>query len=195
MRAFLFLVLVLQLMFEGITSGSNIDKLQEARLIRRAYIDVTGTVPTAEEIDWFVVYNEHGYELAIDHLFRKYDTKLIKEYLLSEGYKNQKMRSLSEQEVNRSLLYVVGMSNNIPITEIRVEQAKQLLIKQAILCSDDTDGAIDYICNAMMSRTSNVQENNKLSHKFRDALALSTEEMAWKVTMEEILKIPDVCNK
>lgn len=195
MRTFLFLVMAFQILFEGITLGSSAEQLREIMLIRRAYLDVAGVVPTVEEIDWFVVYNKDGYEKAIDHLFKKYNTKLIKDYLLSDGYKNQSLRALSIEELNKSLVYVVGGQMKDIITEKDVMEAKQKLIDQALKCSDNTDDAIDYMCNALMSRFSNVQENNLLSRKFRDACALGDEQRAWILVVNEIMKLPGVCHK
>lgn len=194
MRTFLLLVMAFQFLFEGITLGSNVEQLREIKLIRRAYLDVAGVGPIPEEIEWFVVYNDKGYELAIDYLFTKYDTKLIKDYLLSDEYKNQKDRLLTVEELNWMIMYAVGMKRRAA-TEKEVYVAKQKLIEMALKCSDSADDAIDYICNALMSRSSNVQENNMLSHKFKDACALGDEERAWILIVNEIMKLPDVCHK
>lgn len=192
MRAFLFLVLVLQMMFEGVMLGSNQLQLQEIKLIRRAYLDVGGVVPTTEEVEWYVVYNDHGYEMAVEHLFNKHDTKLIREYVLSDAYKQQQPRRLDDVELHKSLLFVVGMLDGDEITSASIHQAKQRLIDQALLCCDNADDVMDYICNVLMSRCSNAQENNMLSHKFKQACDEMEESQAWMIMIEEIMNMPDV---
>jgi hypothetical protein len=59
-------VLFLQLFFVGVCSGE--DKVSESKLIRRAYIDITGVLPTVTEMEWFTVYNNDGYKLAVEFL-------------------------------------------------------------------------------------------------------------------------------
>lgn len=194
MRTFLILVSVFQFVFGGVMLGSSAEQLREIKLIRRAYLDVAGVVPITEEIEWFVVYNDKGYELAVDYLFDTYNTKLIKEYLLSDAYKNQQDRLLSREELDQMVMYAVGTKGKA-VTGKEIHAAKQKLVELALKCSDGTDDAIDYICNALMSRSSNVSENNMLSRKFRDACAVGNENIAWMLIVEEILKLPDVCHK
>lgn len=189
MRALLFLVSVLQFVFGGVTLGSE-EQGREIMLIRRAYLDVAGVLPTAQEIDWFVVYNKHGYELAVDYLFGRYYTRLVKEYVLSDAYKNQPFRLISESDFNKNLLYVVGMKEDV--TSSSIQKAKNLLISQAIASSDNVDETIDYLCNTLMSRSSNLQENNILSHKFKDACVLSNKQTAWLLIVDSILMLHDV---
>lgn len=190
----MFLVVVLQIMFGGVISGSSTDQLREIKLIRRAFLDVAGVVPVAEEIEWFVVYNRGGYPMAIDYLYSKYAPKMIKEYMLSDAYKTQPDRALSKEEIHRNLLYVVGLdiNNHAPSN---INKAKQTIISMAQKCSDNTDDVIDYVCNALMCRVSTVEENNMLSRKFKDACALGDEQRAWILVVNEIMRLPDVCHK
>jgi len=190
MRALLFLVSVLQLVFGGITLGSDKEQRREVMLIRRAYLDVAGVLPTIPEIDWFVVYNNNGYEIAVDYLFGRYNTRLVKEYVLSDAYKNQPFRLISETDLNKNLLYVVGMKEDV--TSSSIQKARDILIAHAIASSDNVDETIDYLCNTLMSRSSNLQENNILSHKFKDACILSNEQTAWLLIVDSILMLHDV---
>lgn len=194
MRAFLFLGLVFQLIFGGITSGSNAEQLQDIKLIRRAYIDVCGLVPTIKEMDWFIVYNRDGYVLAVDYLLKTYPTALDKEYLLSNEYKTQPSSKLSQATLTKVLFYVTGMSR-IAVTEDSILQAKKRLVKDALECTDNEGDAIDYICETLMSRVSNIQENNALLHSFKALCAIGEEQQAWVWLVDEILKLPDVCHK
>lgn len=194
MRAFLFLSLVLQMMFGGIMLADN-HQSNEIRLIRRAYLDVTGLLPTPEEMDWFVVYNNNGYQLAVEHLTTKYNTHLTAKHMLSSAYVLLKPSEISIVQLKRSVLYLVGLLGNDSITEQEFQQGKQRLIEQALMCTTSNDDAIDYICNLLMSRVSSVQENNMLIRKFRDVEALSTEQRAWMVVVDEIMKLPDVKTK
>lgn len=192
MRAFLFLVAVLQILFGEVTFGSNAEQLHETMLIRRAYIDITGVMPTPNEIEWLIVYCDNSYISAIDYLYEKYNTKLIKKYVLSDAYKNQSPRLLSDIELNKSLLYLAGIDQSNPTLESNILKAKQSLIAQAIACSDGRGDTIDYICNLLMSRSSTVQENNKLNRIFNEVESASGEQQAWMYILKEILTYNDV---
>jgi hypothetical protein len=178
------------MMSGGVISGSSTEQLREIKLIRRAFLDVAERVPVPEEIEWFLVYDGGGYRGAVDYLFSRYSTKLVKEYVLSEAYRTQRDRALSKEEMNKILLYVVGSGS-----EISVNTAKQTLVNIAQKNSTDPDDVMDYMCELLMSRTSSAAENNELSRKFRDACALGDESRAWIFMVDEILKIPDVCHK
>ena len=114
--------------------------------------------------------------------------------MTSDTYKRQSPVRISNTCFARLLFYATGMSNTLA-TNITVEQAKQMLIKQALQVSTNPDEVIDYMCEVLMSRVSNAQENNMLSHKFNNALALSDENKAWMLVVNEIIKLPDVSNK
>jgi hypothetical protein len=194
MRALLFLVLVLQMLFGGIMMA-HVGQAQEIRLIRRAYLDVTGVLPTPEEMDWLVVYNTDGYNKAVEHLTTKYRTGFTPEYLLSGAYTTTPAHEIPVDTLRRSVLYLVGIKASVQPSEQEYTQGKQRLIHQALLCTSSVDDAIDYMCNLLMSRVSNTQENNMLARKFKDVVALSNEQRAWTCVLEEILKLPDVCTK
>lgn len=195
MRAFLFLVLVLQMMLEGVAPASNISQHQEVRLIRRAYLDVTGLLPTASEIDWYVVYNKDGYKMAIKYLTERYTTTLTADYLLSNEYITQSPVLIPAVQLKRSVLYLAGLQESSMDIEQAFHRGKQRLIEHALTCTLSLDEAIDYLCNMLMSRVSNAQENNMLVRKFNDVEALSNEHRAWMVVIDEILKLPDVATK
>lgn len=194
MRAFLFLVLVFLTMSGGITSA-NSDQFKEIRLIRRAYLDVTGVLPTTEEMDWYVVYNTNGYQLAVDHLTSHYNTCLTRKHMMSSEYVSSTPVMISIVQLKRSVLYLAGMLRNDIDVEQEFSQGKQCLINQALACTTSVDDAIDYICNMLMSRVSTAQENNMLVRKLRDVEALSNEQRAWTAVIDEILCLQDVRTK
>lgn len=194
MRAFLFLSLVLQMMFGGIMLAAN-PQAKEIRLIRKAYLDVTGMLPTTEEMDWFVVYNTNGYQKAVEHLTSRYPTGLTPEYLLSSVYTTVPPAVIPVVQLRRSVLYLVGMLNKDINIDQEFTRGKQRLIDHALACTTSMDDAIDYMCNMLMSRVSSAQENNMLVRKFHDVEALSNEQRAWMVVVDEIMKLPDVALK
>lgn len=191
MRALLFLVLVLELMLDGVNVNGESNTLRDVRLIRRAYIDVSGYFPTPEEIDWFVVYNNNGYEMAVDHLISKYAPQCTKQQLMSDEYIHQHPRDISVVILRRSLLYSVGLNPN----KDTLQQGKDRLLNISLACADNESDVIDYMCNIMMSRTANVEESNKLLQLFRNACALSNENTAWMRVIDEIMNLPGVCTK
>jgi hypothetical protein len=78
---------------------------KESFLIRRAYLDTVGRIPSIEEVEWYVVYND-GYKSAVEWL-DKYPDKInqySKEYLLSEEYKNKKREILSDEQINKNIM-------------------------------------------------------------------------------------------
>ena len=196
MRAFLFLVIVLQLTLGETTLGINPSQAQDVMLIRRAYIDITSVMPTPTEMEWYIVYcSNNSYSTAVEHLFKKYDTKLIKEYVLSDDYKNQPSRLIPSNQLNKSLLYLAGIMPEETPSSAKVQQAKKILIENSILNSYNTEDAIDQLCNYLMSRSSNLLEINKLVQTFKRVDAAKGEQQAWLAVFEEIMAFKDVCYK
>jgi hypothetical protein len=163
-------------------------------VIRRAYIDVLGVVPTSQEIEWYCVYNTNGYTLAIDWLMTCDKQKWIipKEYsrifLLSTEYKNSPKMRIPKQQVYKNLLYVTG--SEMVVSPENVKKASIRLVENAIACSNGDGEIIDYMCESMMSRSSNLEEINKLSKIVRDSP--KPEMDTWMDVLGEILELEDV---
>jgi hypothetical protein len=196
MRAFFVIVAWLVLMSSiGLAEPKTI---RIETLIRRAYIDISGHVPTIEEIDWYCVYNQNNsYELAVDTLLSrswilwKQPKHQIKRMLMSEGYKNQDPVPV---DMKLQLIYIVGMGD-VAATPENVERAKKKLIEFAIMSSNNSDEIIDYMCNALMSRSSNLKEANMLSSKFTQTSRVVGDDAAWMLILNDILQLDDVKTK
>lgn len=165
MRTLLSLVLFFQLCIIG---RCNEGKLEEIKLIRRAYIDVVGVLPTVAEMEWFTVYTKGGYEMAVNFLIQKKSLKeqeQLKCRLLSNDYKKDNTRLLSIEEIMSIFLYLSGKK----LGDISFSQAKQHLADNAVLCSSSTTEAIEYLCNALLCRDCNLQEANIIEKYIRDS--------------------------
>jgi hypothetical protein len=103
--------LTLSLLLAGTLLVCSQDEMRrDIRLIRRAFLDVTGLLPTESEIDWFVVYERTGYPAAVDYLTKGAKNPAFpRELLLSEAYMNQAERPLERADLQRNILYLAGM--------------------------------------------------------------------------------------
>ena len=196
MRAFFVIVAWLVLMSS--TGLGEPRKIKTETLIRRAYLDISGHVPTMEEIDWYCVYNQiNSYELAVDTLLSrewilwKQPKHQIKRMLMSPGYRDQDPVPV---DMHPQIIYIVGMGN-AEATHANVKAAKKKLIEFAIMSSNNSDEIIDYMCNALMSRSSNLKEANMLSSKFTQTSRIVGDDAAWMIILEDILLLDDVRTK
>lgn len=196
MRAFFVIVAWLTLLSASALGESK--TIRTETLIRRAYIDISGHVPTVEEIDWYCVYNQsNSYELAVDTLLSrewilwKQPKHQIKRMLMSPGYRAQEPVPV---DMRPQIIYIVGMGD-VETTPKNVKIAKIKLIEFAIMSSNNSDEVIDYMCNALMSRPSNLQEANMLSSKFTQTSSKVGDDAAWMMVLEDILQLDDVKTK
>lgn len=172
---------------------------RQETLIRRAFLDVTGLVPTVEEIDWYCVYNSNGYEMAVDDLANKpnkiwdVDASTCKAVLLSKEYITQVPRVF---DIGPSVVYIAGRFKGFDkVDKETIEQSKQQIIQNALKeCSSPGD-VIDYMCNQLMSRTTNLVEANILSRHFRSVEDAQGEQIAYMSVLDHILILPDVRHK
>ena len=176
--------------------GGALAKEDESYLIRRAYIDVLGVVPTAEEIDWFCVYNNNSYRLAVEWILQhpsykwdeiKGDARI---YLHSDLYKTFKKMPLSKKQINHIILYVAGDTREA--TEENVQKSIKKIINNAINSSLDDLEAVDYICYRLMSRVTHLEEANYFVKKLKEFKKTATEEQSWLMLFNEILLLEDV---
>ena len=188
-RKLIYFLLVFVFLSQGVTAKDN-----DSFIIRRAYLDVLGVVPTIEEIEWYCVYNTNGYTLAIDWLLtcEKHKWIIPKEcsriLLLSSEYKNSPKMRIPKQQVYKNLLYVTG--SEMVVSPENVKKASLKLVESAIACGNGDTEIIDYMCESMMSRSSNLEENNKLSKIVKDSS--KPEKDTWMDVLREILELEDV---
>ena len=179
MRTFLSLVLFFQMSLAGICS----DKVEDIKLIRRAYLDVVGVLPTVEEVEWYTVYTNGGYGMAVDFLLRdkpKQTQELLTKWLTSESYKTDNSRQLTIEDIMGVFLFLAGKK----VGDVSFSESKQLLADSAVLCSSSTSETIDYICNALLCRDSNLEEANIIEKYIRNC---SSEEGMWLGVVELVI--------
>jgi hypothetical protein len=167
-------------------------------LIRRAYYDVLGVFPCYTETEWFCVYNYgKSYEVAVDWLINHPSNKwnIPKEYmkilLLSNEYKNQKKVTIPEEDVYKNLFHIIG-NKSLPVTKENILLASVKLIKYALKSTDNPLDAIDYITNNLMSRSTNLQEANKLMAFYKKIEGTKPDIEVWLLVFNEILKLDDI---
>ena len=173
----------------------------ESYSIRRAYIDVLGVLPTAEEIDWYCVYNEFGYQLAVEWLAHStkrlgqptMSAQELKAKLMSAEYSSKTRQPLSRESLHKAIFYFIGEKYS-PIPE-KLREAKLKFIAYSKLDTVGDLDAIDRMAYQLMSRTTNLKEANMLLSYLRPRLETLPEEEAWLQTLEELLTVEDVCSK
>ena len=107
---------------------------------------------------------------------------------MSSEYRNLPKTKISKQQVFKNLLYVSG--TNLPVTQENVKNASIRFVSQARACGDGDTEIIDYMCDALMARSSNMEEANKLTKILR--LSKKSEDDAWLDVLSEILEFDDV---
>jgi len=178
-------------------SGEITAKEDESFLIKRAYLDTIGVIPTQEEIEWYCVYNTNGYELAVRWLLNseKYKWIMPKEYarkiLLSREYRDLPKTKINKEQVYINLLFVTGKP--LSLTHESIKLASLSLINNAIICSDGESEIIDYIANSLMCRGTNIDEINKLLKIFKESSKPEIE--AWMDVLNAIMELEDVNTK
>ncbi len=186
------LLLLLCFLAGHATSGNPADPVhREIRMIRRAYLDVTGLLPTPEEVDWYVVYNRNGYQLAVDYLSQKAPPELPKEVLLSKEYTEGESTPLDRSVLERSIIYLSGLWKGT-FSEELYEAAVQKFIKDSLLVGDDNvSNAIDYMVNLLTCRPSSAAEENELLKIFNKVSLKENELAAWKTVLLHIFELHD----
>jgi len=154
----------------------------DSRLIRRLYLDSLGMPPTPEEIDWYMTYNKNrSYSVAVEWVTANSDNKL-KEYYMSEDYKNKKNIEITQDVLDSIIKYQVGS------TCLSVKAAETQLIKNGTAMYTDPLEAIDYFCMCMMSRVTHVDEANLLMRVFK---AFKSEEEGYREVIGLIKEFRD----
>lgn len=200
MRKSLLFLLGLQFFFSVNYSINAVDTIRVETLIRRVYLDVIGVIPTPEEIDWYIVYNKNGYELAVKYVLQQERSntcfnKYSFEYLCSQEYKTKPFKPLSKAELDKCIVYIAGDFITDKITKQEVETSLSKIINHSSNESFDVLNRIDYICNLLMSRNTNIQEANNLLQNFKTYNEQYIEDTVWLLIVADILQLHDVCNK
>ena len=200
MRMLLFSLLSLQCLFGDVCCAVT-PKYREETLIRRAYLDVLGLVPTIDEIDWYLTYNTNGYQLAVEFLLTRntkrwnIDNKIGRILLNSKEYRELSPRKLDKADLDRCVLYIVGDLKSEPITDNALTKSISKLITLSENITSDPLDRIDFMCSNLMSRTTSTDEANMLLQVFNSNSKLYSEDIAWTIVVSEILQMPDVCCK
>lgn len=165
---------------------------KEIRKIRRAYLDVSGLLPTPEEIDWFVVYNKNGYPLAVDHLTSKFpDVQWTKERLLSKDYLEAPEEPIARSLLEKNVVYLAGLGAGDMDPSLK-EAGTEKFIKDALLATDEkASDAIDYIINQLTCRPSSADEENKFLDIFNKVSLKEDEMSAWKTVLLHVFELRD----
>jgi hypothetical protein len=169
----------------------------ESFIIKRAYLDTIEVIPTQTEIEWYLVYNKNGYEIAVDWLLtnKKYKWNIPKEYakilLLSKEYQHLPKMLLNQLQIRKNLLYVVGMDQEPTIENVEI--AKLSLVKMAIESGGTETEIMDYMANSLMCRSTNLEENNIISKIIRESS--KNENDTWLEVLNTILQFEDVKTK
>jgi hypothetical protein len=173
----------------------------EARLIRRAYLDVLGVVPTAGELEWYCVYNTDGYIKAVEYILRSSAMRLLGEAalsrkrtaLLSDEYKQAASVKLSQAKLEDIIYYLSGYKGEHSAEALR--KAKLALIAHARVYEDGDLEAIDRISLGLMGRVTKLDEANSLLRILRCGLDVMSEEESWLNALEQLLLLEDVRSK
>lgn len=173
-----------------------------SRIIRRAYLDILGVVPTADELDWYCVYNKNNsYRVAVEWLSTRpgvgfdgaFGGEELKKVLLSKEYVEAKSQPLDKRKIGKILLYVAGVQG--VATADNIHTAKLKLIEDAMLEETGDSDIIDYMAVRLMSRATRLDEINMLLDCLRKSRKTMLEEGAWLRTLDMLLSIEDVVSK
>jgi hypothetical protein len=174
---------------------SQDDLRRDIRLIRRAFLDVTGLLPTESEIDWFVVYERTGYPAAVEYLIKNgKNPSFSRESLLSEAYIRQEERPLEWPELQRNVLYLAGMWNGAA-TELSEELFQEGARKFIADCLEWTDGrvgdTISLMVMALTCRPCTAEEETSLVRIFNQVSLKADELGAYNTVLMHVFEMHD----
>jgi hypothetical protein len=173
----------------------------DSRLIRRAYLDLTGKLPTIQEIEWLEIYTREPYQEAVKYLtdvlkknYKHLSREDTKKHLTSLYYMFQPRKPISDLELRINLLYLAGMPQH-EFSDDKIREAKLKLIKIATNPNIIDYDPLDYLANCLMSRSTTADEANKLMKVYKTYAKYLDEEKAWLAVLDELLKLEDVRTK
>jgi len=187
------LIPFLSLLLTCVAPAAKDDVLhREIRKIRRAYLDVIELLPTPEEIDWYVVYNQTGYPLAVEFLILKdLQKQWTPEQLSNPEYTEAPEQMIERQVLEKSVVYLAGLWTG-DMNEAIKEAGTEKFIKNALLATDErVSDAIDYMINLLTCRPSTAAEENEFTQIFNKVSMKGDDMSAWKTVLLHILEMHD----
>lgn len=158
----------------------------ESYLIRRAYLDVLGVLPTMEEISWYCEYNRDSYRIAVDWLVSKtHEDVRIRLWLLSKQYREKAKEPLGIKQLEKNICYLSGVEYKDDFEYLN--KIKQLFILLAKQTGNSDLEVIDIMCSQLMSRVTGVEEANRLLGVLKQS--------DWSAVLAAILELDDVKHK
>ncbi len=188
--------LLILLLPAGVPAAVDDTLHRDIRQIRRAYLDVLGLLPSPEEVDWYVVYNQNGYLIAVDFLTNnEKGTGWRKEQLLDPAYREAQEEVVERSVLEKNVVYLAGLWRGEFNAEV-YEAGVDAFIKNALTASDDNiSNTIDYMVNLMTCRPSTAEEENELSQIFNKVSLKADEMSAWRTVLLHILELHDCKTK
>jgi len=170
--------------------------------IRRVYLDVLGIVPVPHEIDWYCIYNDNGYSLAVEWVLARprelwvpgwehMSVDDMRKSLFSDVYRRFKKMPLSRVQLNRQICYLAGETYTGDYSQ--VIQSRKKLIQYALESTDNDVDAFDNLAYQLMSRVTTMLEANYLKERLKEYRASSKDEQAnWQHILDEMLGFEDI---
>ena len=194
MEVILFRVfLILTFLLANLNATSS--QIRETSLIRRLYLDLLNVPPTPHELDWLLIYHpNNSFETAVCWILSKpelfsaeSDKEACEQYLLSDVYKNKAKQKLTPETLKRIIEYQIGY--NI----VGIKDPETMLIEMSIgWGGEDIIEVIDYMCICLMSRSTNIDEANKLIKIFKNQ---PHQFLGYKAVLIEIKTFEDFLTK
>lgn len=188
--------------FSDLFPGQHED---DSYIIRRIYLDVLGVVPLPHEIDWYCIYNDNGYAMAVEwvlsrprekwaHGWDGMDVEDVRKTISSQKYKTFKKMPLSREQLHKQVCYIAG--EEYTENYACVLQARSKLIKYALESTDNDVEAIDHLAYQLMSRVTTMDEANYLNGRLKQyKLVNKSEQASWENLLDELLGFEDVKNR
>jgi hypothetical protein len=189
LRVFLILTLLLA------NSNATSSQIRETSLIRRLYLDLLNVPPTPHEVDWLLIYHaNNSFETAVCWILSKPELfsaesnkEACKQYLLSDAYKNKPKQKLTSEILKYIIEYQSGYN------ALSIKDSETMLIEMSIRWGgEDIIEVIDYMCVCLMSRSTNIDEANKLIKIFKNELQPF---LGYKAVLAEIKTFDDFLTK
>ena len=164
----------------------------EARTIRRAYLDVLELLPTPQEVDWYIIYNQNGYVLATEYLSQKGGEGVWSlEKLRAAEYVNGPEQPVERAVLEKNIVYLAGLWKGELTPELFETSCEKFIRDSLETASENIDDTIDWMINLLTCRPSSAAEENELSGIYRKVSLKSSELDAWKTVLLHILELHD----
>ena len=194
MEVFLLRVfLILTLLLTNLNADSS--QIRETSLIRRLYLDLLNVPPTPHEVDWLLIYHpNNSFETAVCWILSKPELfsaesnkEACKQYLLSDAYKNKPKQKLTPEILKHIIEYQSGYN------VLSIKDSETMLIEMSIgWGGEDVIEVIDYMCICLTSRSTNIEEANRLIKIFKN---YSQTFMGYKAVLAELKTFEDFLTK